>query len=152
MGESSGLGGLATVEGVGFQAPLSVILAAGSPWVMETEGEKSLAEIGVWGEVERPVLDEPLQETGVSGSSWDDSCLAKFSKSLGFSTEGVEGEILKLLLRLKTRRDQGKKKGTLGLTRFDREVKKLECSINYDGESRKKGSDRRGGDRALCFK
>ena len=76
----------------------------------------------------------------------------KFSKSLGFSIEGVEGEILKSLLRLKTRRDQGKKKGTLGLTRFDREVKKLECSINYDEESKNKGSDRRGGDRALYFK
>ena len=76
----------------------------------------------------------------------------KFSKSLGFSREGVEEEILKLLLRLKTRRDQGKKKGTLGPTRFDWEVKKLECSINYDEESRKKGSDRREGYRALCFK
>ena len=80
--------------------------------------------------------------------------MVKFSKSLGFTTEGVEGEgeILKLLRRLKTKRDQCKKKGTLGMTRFDREVKKLECSINYDGESRKKGSDKRGGDRALCFK
>ena len=76
----------------------------------------------------------------------------KFNKSLGFSIESVDGEILKSLLRLKTRKDQGNKKGTLGLTRFDREVKKLECSINYNGESRKKGSDRRGGDKALYFK
>ncbi|RVW40247.1 hypothetical protein CK203_078334 [Vitis vinifera] len=65
---------------------------------------------------------------------------------------GVEGEILKLLLRLKSRRDQGKKKGISGMTRFDREVKKLEWSINYEGESRKKGSDRRNRDRALCLK
>ncbi|RVX21004.1 hypothetical protein CK203_002724 [Vitis vinifera] len=105
------------VEGVGFQALLSVILAAGNLWVMETEGEKSLAEIRVGGEVERPTLDEPLQERGVSGSSWADSCLAKFNKSLGFSTEGVEGEILKLLLKLKSRRDQGKKRGISGTTR-----------------------------------
>ncbi|RVW42036.1 hypothetical protein CK203_093309 [Vitis vinifera] len=62
-----------TVEGVGFQAPLCAVLNDGSPWVMDSEEEKS--------------------------------------------KEGVEGEILKLLLRLKTRRDQGKKKGTLGLTR-----------------------------------
>ena len=60
------------------------------------------------------------------GSSWDESSLAKFSKTLGFTTESVEGEILKLLLRLKTRRDQGKKKGISGMTRFEREVKKLE--------------------------
>ena len=144
--------GLAAVEGVGFQALLSVILAAGNLWVMETEGEKSLAEIRVGGEVERPALDEPLQERGVSGSSWDDSCLAKFSKSLRFSTEGVEGEILKLLLRLKSRRDQGKKRGISRTTRFERELKKLECSINYDGVSKENGSNRGGGDRVSCFK
>ena len=94
---------------------------------------------------------EVMQER-VDLGKWDECSLVKFSKALGFSIEGVEGEILQLLLKLKTRRDQGKKKGTLGLTRFDREVKKLECSINYDGESRKKGSVRRGGDRALCIK
>ena len=78
--------------------------------------------------------------------------MAKFSKTLGFLTVGIEGEVLKILLRLKSRRDQGKKKGISGMTRFDREVKKLEWSINYEGESRKKGSNRRNGDRALCFK
>ena len=88
----------------------------------------------------------------VPSSRWDDSCLAKFNKSLGFTTEGVEWEILKLLLSLKNRRDQGKKKGTLGTTRFEREVKKLECSINYDGVSRKNGSDRKRVDRVLYFK
>ena len=119
------------------------MLIDGSPWVMDTE-EKSKGN--------KPEAVEEMQEKEVLGSNWDESSLVKFSKSLGFSTEGVEGEILKLLLRLKTRRDQGKKKGTLGLTRFDREVKKLECSINYDGESRKKGSDRRGRDKSLCFK
>ena len=59
LGESSGLGRLDTVEGVGFQALLSVILATGSSWVMETKGEKSLVKIGVGGEVERPALGEP---------------------------------------------------------------------------------------------
>ena len=111
---------------------------------MGTEGEKYMGN--------RPHANEDLQEREDPGSSWDESSLAKFSKSLGFTTEGVGGEILKLLLRLKTKRDQGKKKGIPGMSRFDREVKKLECSIKYDGESRKKGSDRRSGDRALCFK
>ena len=99
----------------------------------------------------RPQESEDLEEREDPSNSWDESSLAKFSKTLGFTTESVEGEILKLLLRLKTRRDQGKKKGISGMSRFDREVKKLECSINYDGESKKKGSDRRNGDRALCF-
>ncbi|RVW32495.1 hypothetical protein CK203_081231 [Vitis vinifera] len=64
-------------------------------------GGKSLAEIRVREEVDEPEFDEARQKREVSGSSWDDSSLTKFSKSLGFTIEGVEGEILKLLLRLK---------------------------------------------------
>ena len=131
-------------EGVGFQAPLRAVLTDGSPWETGIEGEKNM---GI-----RSQESEDPEEKEDQGGSWDDSSLAEFSKTLGFTTDGVEGEILKLLLRLKTRRDQGKKKGISGMTRFDREVKKLEWSINYEGESRKKGSDRRNRDRALCFK
>ena len=120
------------------------MLTDGSLWVTGTEGEKYIGN--------RTQANEDLQKREDLGSNWDESNLAKFSKSLGFTIEGVEGEILKLLLRLKTRRDQGKKKGIPGMFKFDREVKKLECSINYDGESRKKGSDGRSGNRALCFK
>ena len=130
-------------KGVGHQAPLRAVLTDGNLWVMGTEGEKNMGN--------RPQESEDLEEREDPSNSWDESSLAKFSKTLGFTTESVEGEILKLLLRLKTRRDQGKKKGISGMSRFDREVKKLECSINYDGESKKKGSDRRNGDRALCF-
>ena len=127
VGDFSGSGGVDTIEGVNFQAPLCAVLTDGSSWVMETEEEKSLVEIRVREEVDEPEFDEARQKREVSNSSLDDSSLAKFSKSLGFTTEGVEGEILKLLLRLKNIRDQGKKRGTLGTTRFDREVKKLEC-------------------------
>ena len=71
----------------------------------------------------------------------------------GSQQKVLKGKFLNYFLRLKTRRDQGKKKGISRMSRFDREVKKLECSINYDGENRKKKvSDRRNGDRALCFK
>ncbi|RVW23504.1 hypothetical protein CK203_090732 [Vitis vinifera] len=124
-------------EGVGYQAPLRAVLTDGSPWETGTGGEKNM---GI-----RSKVSEDLEEEEDQGSSWDDSSLAKFSKTLGFSIVGVEGEILKLLLRLKSRRDQDKKKGISGMTKFDREVKKLEWSINYEGESRKKGSDRRNG-------
>ena len=73
------------------------------------------------------------------GCRWDDSCLARFSKFLGFSTEGFEGEILNLLLRTKRRRGQNLKKGSTGSTKFERELKKLEWSINYNG-ARKENS------------
>ncbi|RVW78982.1 Exonuclease 1 [Vitis vinifera] len=98
-----------TVEGVGFQSPLCAVLKDGSLWVMDSVEEKSKGNMS-------DVVEE-MQERENPGNKWDESSLVKFSKSLGFSTEGVEGKILKLLLRLKTRRDQGKKKGTLGLTR-----------------------------------
>ena len=94
------------------------MLADGSPWEMGIEGEKNM---GI-----RSQESEDPEEKEDQGGSWDDSSLAEFSKTLGFTTDGVEGEILKLLLRLKPRRDQGKKKGISGMTRFEREVKKLE--------------------------
>ncbi|RVW88355.1 hypothetical protein CK203_040950 [Vitis vinifera] len=74
----------------------------GSSWEMETKEEKTLAE--------------------------EDSCL-KFNKFLGFSTEGFEGEILNLLLRMKNRREQSKRRGISISTRFERELKKLETKI-----------------------
>ena len=110
-----------TVEGVGFQAPLCAMLNDASLWVMDSEEEKSKGN--------KSDAIEEMQEREIPSSKWDESRLVKFSKSLGFSKEGIEGEILKLLLRLKTRRYQGKKKGTLELTRFDREVKKLDVRL-----------------------
>ena len=101
VGGVSGSKGVDTVEGVGFQTPLCAMLTDGSPWVMDTEREKLLGD--------KPEVVEALQDREVSGSSWDESSLVKFSKSLGFTTEGVEGEILKLLLRLKNRRYQGRR-------------------------------------------
>ena len=57
-----------------------------------------------------------------------------------------------MLLRLKNRRDQGKKRGIPGPTRFERELKKLECLIKYDGVSKENGSDIGRGDRVSCSK
>ena len=51
-----------TVEGVGFQAPLCAVLTDGSPWVMDTEGEKSMGN--------KLEAVEELQEREVPGSSW----------------------------------------------------------------------------------
>ena len=79
------------------------------------------------------------------GCRWDDNCLARFSTFLGFSMEGFEGEILNLLLRTKRRREQNNKKGTSGSTKFDRELKKLEWSINYNGARKENSLVREGG-------
>ena len=142
---SSGLIALNKVE---EQLPLSIILADGNIGVMDTEGEKSLGgDGGGGGEFE--VL---LQELEERGDRWDDSCLARFSKFLGFSTDGIEGEILNLLLRTKRRREQNIKKEISGATKFDRELKKLEWSVNYNGAKKKKSLVRVGGVRNSTIK
>ncbi|CBI36532.3 unnamed protein product, partial [Vitis vinifera] len=73
--------------------------------------EKSVVGEGVGGEFEGL-----LQDTEGKGCRWDNSCLARFSKFLGFPTESFEGEILNPLLRTKRRREQNLKKGSSGST------------------------------------
>ena len=120
------------------QTLLSIILANGSNGVLASEGEKPVAGEGPGGEFEGMLQD-------LDGCRWDDSYLARFSKFLGFSTDGFEGEILNLLLRTKRRREQNLKKGTSGTTKFDRELKKLEWSINYTGARKENSVVREGG-------
>ena len=120
------------------QTLLSIILADGSNGVLAPEGEKPVAGEGPRGEFEGMFQD-------LDGCRWDDSYLARFSKFLGFSTDGFEGEILNLLLRTKRRREQNLKKGTSGTTKFDRELKKLEWTINYTGARKENSMVREGG-------
>ena len=54
---------------------------------------------------------------GKGNEDWEESCLAKLSEFLGFLTKGHKAEILCLMVS----------------TRCKRELKKLECSINYQG-------------------
>ena len=71
--------------------------------------------------------------------NWEESSLIKFSHFLGFSTEGLEKEILSFLGKIRKRKEKIIRKGLLESSRFERELKRLECSINYEGESKKKG-------------
>ena len=61
--------------------------------------------------------------------SWEESCLARFSKFLGFSTSGHEEEILEFLKRFNVGRRRGKGKGGNRITKFDREMKKLAWNV-----------------------
>ena len=61
--------------------------------------------------------------------SWEESCLARFSKFLGFSTTGHEEEILEFLKRFNVGRKRGKGKGGDKITKFDREMKKLAWNV-----------------------
>ena len=65
--------------------------------------------------------------------------MVKFSHFLGFSTEGMEKEILSFLGKIRKKREKTVGKGLLETSRFEREIKRLECFVNYEGESKKKG-------------
>ncbi|RVW66489.1 hypothetical protein CK203_066071 [Vitis vinifera] len=62
------------------------------------------------------------------------------------SMEGFEWEILTLLKRMKERKDQkgkldSRERKKLELSRFERELRKLECTVNYIGEGKEKGGN-----------
>ena len=61
-------------------------------------------------------------------------------------TEGFEWEILTLLKRMKEKKDQkgkldSKERKKLELSRFERELRKLECTMNYIGGGKEKGGN-----------
>ena len=71
--------------------------------------------------------------------NWEESSLIKFSHFLGFSTEGLEKEILNFLGKIRKMREKIVDKGLSETSRFERELKRLECFVNYEGDTRKKG-------------
>ena len=87
--------------------------------------------------------------------SWEESCLSRFSKFLGFSTSGHEEEILGFLKRFNVGRQKGKgKRGGGGgggdrITKFDREVKNL--AWNVTDTTRKNDGGLGKGDRAYYY-
>ncbi|KAJ9696885.1 hypothetical protein PVL29_008886 [Vitis rotundifolia] len=72
------------------------------------------------------------EDDGWEKGNWEDSDLARFSKFLGFSTEGLERDILDFLSKIRKRRERVHNKALLEKSKFDRELKRLECSINYE--------------------
>ena len=65
--------------------------------------------------------------------------MAKFSQFLGFSTEGLEKEILSFLIKIRKRREKTHNKDLLEKSKFERELKRLECFVNYEGGNKQKG-------------
>ena len=65
--------------------------------------------------------------------------MARFSKFLGFLTVGLEKDILEFMVKIRKRREKVHSKSLLEKSKFEREVKRLECSINYEGGRKQKG-------------
>eukprot|EP00261_Vitis_vinifera_P034413 XP_019075656.1 PREDICTED: uncharacterized protein LOC109122665 [Vitis vinifera] len=72
-------------------------------------------------------------------ASWEESELARFSQFLGFPTAGLEKEILDFMVKIRERREKVHRKSLLENSKFERELKRLECTINYDGGRKQKG-------------
>ncbi|RVX00990.1 hypothetical protein CK203_022776 [Vitis vinifera] len=52
--------------------------------------------------------------------------------------EGLEKEILSFLIKIRKRREKIHSKELLEKTKFERELKRLECSVNYEGGTKQK--------------
>ncbi|RVX23129.1 hypothetical protein CK203_000201 [Vitis vinifera] len=81
---------------------------------------------------------EPQEGSKEDQLNWEESSLVRFSQFLGFSTEGLEVEILNFLDKIRKRKEKIIGKGFLEASRFERELKRLECSVNYEGKLRRK--------------
>ena len=80
----------------------------------------------------------PQEEDGWVEARWEESDLARFSQFLGFSTEGLEKDILEFMVKIKKRRERIHSKVMLEKSKFERELRRLECSVNYEGGKKKK--------------
>ena len=64
-----------------------------------------------------------------------------FAPFFGKVLEGFKGEILKLLDKMKKRREQwvilgGNRKKSIELSKFEKEMKKLECLVRYKSDKK----------------
>ena len=142
-GDSSGLGEI-LYEAVGEMEPLRMVSADGREWgkgIVEdpNEGSQAVVAFGSLSE------ESPNVSPDCKGyNSWEDSCLIKFSEYLGITTTGFEEEILELLRKMEVQQQGEKRKGYPFETKCERELRKLECTINYDGKGQIRGGRDRG--------
>ena len=87
----------------------------------------------------RPDQSKPQEGRDWEEASWEESDLARFSNFLGFSTEGLEKDIMDFLVKIRKRRERIHSKSLLEKSKFERELRRLECSINYEGGKRQIG-------------
>ena len=102
--------------------------------VIKSSSDKGRGKEGVG-----DIYDAQVERSEPEGK-WEESGLAKFSQFLGFPTEGLEKEILNFLTKIRKRREKIHSKELLEKSKFERELKRLECSINYEGGIKQKGS------------
>ena len=86
----------------------------------------------------------PQEERGWVEASWEESDLARFSQFLGFSTEGLEKDILEFLVKIRKRREKIHIKVMLEKSKFERELKDLNVQSIMRGKEEKVFCARKG--------
>ncbi|RVW17396.1 hypothetical protein CK203_094166 [Vitis vinifera] len=111
------------------------------PLVKVKEGQERDFEKGDGGSIpKREVGDGVVKEEGKDVESWRYNCLAKFCHCLGMPTKGFEGEILKLLKKMKEKRERFEKGGKMfGVGGYE-----------FKGCSRGGGGEGEGGREGCC--
>ena len=143
-GGPSGLGKCVENVEMGDLAPLRVVTADGLEWGENISKEFSDAILVTenCGDGGKEVAK--TREESLGYEKWEDSCLIKFSEFLGIPTVGFDAEILDLLRKMVSQQSGNKRKGNPAESRSERELKKLECTINYNGKDHNRGGRDRG--------
>ena len=128
QGGSSGQGGLHVLgEEEEDVLPLEIVAENETKGGFDHEG--MMVE---YGQEEGLVEATPLAVEGYE--NWEDNMLVKFSEFLGFVTEGFETQIVDLMRQMVKNQNKGLRPGQTPVSRCERELKKLECTINYGGK------------------
>ena len=143
-GGPSGLGNCLEDEELGDVAPLRAVLADGMEWGEKTSEDfpDAIIETESCGDGKEEGAKTHSECLGYE--KWEDNCLIKFSEFLGIPTVGYDAEILKLLRKMVSQQPGNKRKGNPSESRSKRELRKLECTINYNGKGQNRGGRDRG--------
>ena len=132
--------------------PLRVVATNGREWGVDCSGTiiEEREELGAVGQRTEEAQNESSEIW--TYKSWESSCLAKFNDFLRFPTKEFEKEILELLRNLVVSQKFGKEKGNLTVLKSERELRRLKCTINYNGKKTNKGGGRDRGNLLLKLK
>ena len=143
-GGPSGLGNYHGHEEMGDLEPLRVVSADGIEWGEKTSEDLTDAIIETEGCGDGREEGPKTRSECLGYDNWEDSCLIKFSEFLGIPMVGYDVEILELLRRMVSQQPGNKIKGHPTESRSERELRKLECTINYSGKGQNRGGRDRG--------
>ena len=143
-GESSGTGDFCGHDALGDMELLRVVSGDGREWGMGKVYDSTIEGKDPGGHGFLKGKSDSGQPHGSGYNNWEDSCLFKFSEYLGISTAGFEEEILKLMRKIEVQQAGDKRKGFAAETKCERELRKLECTINYSGKNQNRSGRDRG--------